>query len=337
MTARETRCVAYIVLLSCACTPRFVPQHGEPMQTPPDEEAVTSVVPTTPTTDGPLSGRCTMDVECGRSEDPQQFAVCEANECTRWDAAKMWAWATHHAPLIAELRPVVALADVPWVAPILGAGSLRVFVDARDVIWTAARCVPIDLRAHEGNLVADIPERLGTKPGTKNAWFYTLQLSAGAAVLGPGRITSGPNGEGAEGVGELQILGHTLVPDDRALRYTGARFAAELGCGGPTIERKHCEPKVCTGCTELALRKRSLESNVGFGGSAGVHVTVAGGPCDRCPDDAFGPLLPRLRAAMVGRQFIDDLGDDTGPVFHRTRKDCVAALRPKSTAPVGWR
>lgn len=324
MTARA-RCIAF---LACACTPRYVPQQRDPVPTPP-HDATTSITPTTPTSDEPISDRCTADVECGLTEDPQQFAVCEANECTRWDAAKMWTWATTHAPLIAALRPAVGLAEIPWVGPALDGAKLRVFVDARDVIWTAARCVPIDLQPHEGNLVADIPERLGTKPGTKNAWFYTLQLSAGAAVLGRGRITSEPEGDGAEAIGGLQVLGHSLVPDDRALRYTGMRFATELECGGPKIERKHCEPKVCTGCSELALRKRSLEAGMGRSETAGVTMTISGGPCDPCPVDAFGPLLPRLQAAIVGREFVDDLGDDTGPAFYRKQKDCVAAMKKK--------
>jgi hypothetical protein len=336
MTAR-VRCLA---VLACACTPRYVPVHREPAPVPPPEEVRAKIEPTTPTPIDASSDDCHADVECGLPEDPEQFAVCEANECMRWDAATMWAWATKHAPLLAELRPAVGLAGIPWLAavgdpPGPRERKLRVFVDARQLIWTAARCVAIDLEPHEGNLVADIPERLGTKPGTKNAWFYTLQLSGGVAVLGPGRITSTRDGEGAEAIGGLQVFGHSLVPDERALRYTGARFAAELACGGPTVERTRCEPKICTSCTELALRKRSLESGVGFGGDTRVRVTIDGGSCDPCPVDVFTPSLPRLQAALVGRSFVDDLGDDSGPIFYRKQKDCVAALKKKRRARSG--
>jgi len=313
--------------LGWACTPRYVPT-GSATQPQPVAAAPAAVEPAPPVAaPDPSWDDCRLDVDCGLSEDPSEFAVCEASECVRWDVATMWSWATQHAPVLADLRAATALEDVPWIPE---SGGVRLFVDARRLIWAGkARCVPIDFAWHEGSLVADIPERLGTKPGTKNAWFYTLQLSGGVSVLGPGRITKGPEGEGAEAIGELQTFGHSLLVDDRALRYTGARFAAELECGDFKVERTHCEPRTCPGCTTIAVHKRSLEPRAGFGRAARATGRTTGGPCEPCPPDTLGPHLPRLKSAVVGRVFVEDLGDDAGPVFHRKQKDCVAALKKK--------
>lgn len=309
-----------------ACGPRYV-ANGQPEPAPAvePEEAPTSTPAGAPV-DDPWSG-CRIDAECGLPEDPRSFAVCEAGACQRWDAAQMWRWATTTAPELAALRDEQGLADVPWIPT---TGTVRLFVDARQLIWSnKARCIPIDLEPAEGSLVAEIPEVFGTKPGTKNAWFYTLQLDGGVGVLGPGRRTTSPDGEGAEAIGGLQTLGLHLRATDDALRYTAARFTAEVACGSVRIERTGCEPAVCDGCTEIAVRKRPVDSNHLIPSGSGALGT-RGGACEPCPADTVGPLLPRLDAAVAGRTFVDDMGDDAGPVFHRTLQRCNADLKQRS-------
>ncbi len=312
-----------------ACTPRLVPTGpSEPWV---DPAAGDSVVPqsadaSTPT-DDPWAG-CQLDVECGLSDDPGHFAVCESNECVRWTAQQLWMWARTHAPELAQLRDPGALAEVPWIPD---TGKLRVFVDARQLIWSdKARCVAIDLEHVEGSLVAEIPEVLGTKPGTKDAWFYRLELGGSVAVLGPSRTTSGPDGEGVRAIGGLQTFGLGLVPAEQALRYTGARYSAALACASPPIERTHCEPRVCSGCTRLEVKRRSLDASVGHAASGATKLRVTGGPCDPCPTDTFGSLLPRLESALANREFVEDQGDDSGPVFHRNNKACLTALKQRN-------
>lgn len=311
-----------------ACGPRYV-ANGQP------EPAPAPVIaredgPSTPTASAPVDdpwAGCRIDAECGLPEDPRTFAVCEAGACQRWDAARMWSWATTSAPELAALRDEQRLADVPWLP---ASGTVRLFVDARQLIWpNKARCVPIDLEPLEGALVGEIPEVLGTKPGAKNAWFYTLRLGDSVDVLGPGRRTTTPDGEAAEAIGGLQTVGLHLRATDDSLRYTGALFTAEVACGSPRIERPGCEPVVCEGCSALTLRRRALDRNHIFA-SGTMGVGTRGGACEPCPADTFGPLLPRLDAAVAGRTFVDDLGDDAGPVFYRTLQRCNAALKQRS-------
>jgi hypothetical protein len=311
-----------------ACGPRYI-ANGQPEPPPavePEElPASTPASVATPAAD-PWAG-CRVDAECGLPEDPRSFAVCEAGACQRWDAAQMWTWATTTAPELATLREASSLAEVPWIP---ATGTLRLFVDARQLIWSnKARCIPIDLEPLEGALVGEIPQVFGTKPGTKNAWFYTLRLGGGVDVLGPGRRTTGAAGDGAEAIGDLQTLGLHLRATEDALRYTAARFTAEVVCGSAKIERQGCEPAVCDGCTELAVRKRPVDSNHAIG-SGSVSRGSHGGACEPCPPDALGPLLPRLDAAVAGRTFVDDRGDDAGPIFHRTLQQCNAAVKQRS-------
>jgi hypothetical protein len=312
--------------LSIACGPRYV-ANGQPEPAPALDDDDASASSSTPEHTADPQAGCRIDPECGLPEDPQIFAVCEAGTCERWDTVQMWSWATSVAPELSSLREAGALANVPWIP---ASGTLRVFVDARQLIWpNKARCVPIDLEWAEGALVGEIPEVLGTKPGTKNAWFYTLRLHDGVDVLGPGRVTSSADGDGAEAIGGLQSFGLHLRATDDALRYTGTHFATEVACGSARIERTGCEPVVCEGCSELALRKRPLDRGVATGSVAGT-ITRSGGACEPCPADTFGPLLPRLDAAVTGRIFIDDAGDDAGPVFHRRVQTCTVELKQRS-------
>lgn len=317
--------IGLVAATPIACGPRYV-ANGDPEPVVAIEsDAATTTEATRPPAEDP---GCRFDAECGLPEDLQTFAVCEAGACARWDAAQMWTWATGVAPELAALRADVRLAEVPWIPT---SGTVRLYVDARQLIWSnKARCVPIDLAWSEGALVGEIPEVLGTKPGTKNAWFYTLRLDGGVDVLGPGRTTSTAAGDGMEAVGGLQTFGMQLHATDDALRYTGARFSAEVACGSATIERPGCEPEVCGGCSELALRKRFEDRSRMVAGTGSITTSRSSGVCEPCPADAFGPLLPRLDAAVTGRTFIDDDGDDAGPVFHRRVQTCTAELKQRS-------
>lgn len=317
-------CVGLVAAIGCK--PKLV-ANGDPepaVELAGDDVPASVAAPAPDVAADPWSG-CTIDAECGLSDDPTQFAVCEANACVRWTSAQMWTWATARAPELTTLHEANTLADASWIA---SSGTTRVFVDARQLLWPKrAKCVPIDLEWHEGSLVADIPEVLGTKPKAKNAWFYTLRLSGGVDVLGPGRATSD---DGSEAIGGLQSFGRGLRVTDDSLRYTTTRFTADVVCSGTTVERPGCEPAVCGGCTEVAVRKRSQDGDAGYGGIASSKLRQAEGVCEPCPVDAFGPILTRLDAAVTGRTFVDDHGDDDGPVFHRRLADCTAALKQRT-------
>ena len=317
--------VCCIVALACRTRESEVVEPTPPAEIEPrgDTRVVDDVDTEPAREDGKRA--CELDTECpGDPQDPDAVPICEANGCTAWGRERMWAWAGEVVPALAALEASASLADATWIAE-----RVRLWVDSTKLIWKGrARCVAIDFEMREGALMGEVPERLGAPLGASGVWFYTLQLGGSATLLGPHRTTRSREGTASEAIGGLADVGGALRVTPRALAYTGRRFTAELACASMRVEQPGCQPAVCERCREIAILR---EWTAPVGGREGAPPSITmrtPGVCEPCEADALGPLLPRLRVAVEGRSFVEDGVD--GPTFHRSRSDCLAAIKASS-------
>jgi hypothetical protein len=315
-----------IVALACRAPQSEVAEPTPRAEVEPREETrVVHEVEETPThEDGPRA--CRLDADC--PADPQHadaLPICEANGCTAWDRDRIWAWAGEVEPELAKLEPSPTIGDAAWIRD-----RVRLWVHSTKLIWKGRpRCVAIDFEMHEGALRGEVPETLGAPKGASGVWFYTLELSGSATLLGPHRTTRTRAGTSSEAIGGFSDVGGALRVTPRALAYTGRRFSVELACERMRIEQPACQPAVCERCSDIAVLR---EWTAPVGGREGAPPSImmrTQGACNACEPDVLGPLLPRLRVAVEGRSFVEDGGG--GPTFHRSRTDCLAAIKAGSS------
>lgn len=262
--------------------------------------------------------------------------MCEAGRCEVWSRERLRAWAFAALPELASLPKPPSLADVPWLD---GAAKATLWVDAAE-LWSQGApkgCVPIAFTKHEGSLFANLPVKFGENPKANGVWSYTLQLGAGASLLGPGWHTKTKDGGAAGGIGEYRRLGHHLIaPLEDALRYRGAHVGKRVVCDDRDLEPDPRCPR-CVRCVRYEARNVSLAPHVGFGYGkkkpTAAEVDASQPPvCIGCPSDERRDRLARFELGLAGVDTVVPLA--SGPAFFRAAKACSADREARLAA--GW-
>lgn len=284
--------------------------------------AISGAPVATPPAPFPAPVACKVDTDCPASAAASPtVSICEANRCTSQTRDALFDWAKQ-LPEIAALREAPSFDDIVWARE----ERVPLHVDAR-TFWPRApkKCVEIVFARSGTTLVADIPERFGVAPGTRDEWFTTILLDDAAMRRGSFRETTDPDGSvGTIAEGGFNMLGHRLAGStEEGLSYRGLPYEASVDCATTIIDQPSCTPARCTHCNRLLVVAQLLEPGA-FTATSPPLVTSRGGPCVACTDDPLILQLPRINLALEGRTFVEVT--DEGPTFHRQRAACTRSL-----------
>lgn len=303
-------------LLMVACRPPVVTPPS-PVPAPAPEVVVPAVVP--------------VPVVVAPAPEPEPGPQLEP--------APSWAWAVSVLPELAghsEVDPsVAALARfVGW----FGEGK-----PARIYLLDDGVCRGITGTMSDDGFHGGWRTRVAIRGGEKQVSGMSLDITRGGiSESGPGGVIYRRDGKGrwmevgGFGIGDFATIVDQpmTAADERSLTFAGQGYRLEPVCGASERVTRTCIGEGaphCDRCTRITLDRRSEHT----GGSTRIRIgRVDPTPVDctqACPADEWTPLLPRLAAALAGRQFFGVL-PAAGPVVFRSAGACARERRRRAAA-----